>query len=193
VLPDKIFGLPLHALVVHFVVVLLPVAAVGSLLVAVWPWARRRYGWLVVAAAALAAALVPVAVDSGNNLQRGLEGIQKGLGTNALITRHQELANMMIWWALGLFVAVAALMVAHTAASRQAKAALDEDGVGGGGGVATATATATATKRTTGVTMTMLVAVVATVGLAVGTGIHIYRVGDAGARTIWEDVGKNLK
>jgi hypothetical protein len=34
----------------------------------------------------------------------------------------------------------------------------------------------------------MIVAAVLTVGVAVGTGIHTYRVGDAGARAVWGDV-----
>lgn len=180
-LPDLITGLPLHPLVVHFVVVLLPIASLGAILTAVWPAVRRRFGWLTVAAAAVATALVPVATTSGENLEEGLGG------TNPLIERHQELADIMIWWALGLTVAVAGLMILHTTAERRARTAAPADGEGGGGG------TAVATQRTTGQTVALAVAMVLTVGLGVGTGIHIYRVGDAGARTVWEDVGENLK
>jgi len=36
-------GLPLHPLLVHAVVVLLPLAAVGSIIIAVVPKWRRRY------------------------------------------------------------------------------------------------------------------------------------------------------
>ena len=185
-LPDTVGGLPLHPLIVHFVVVLLPVASIGALLSAVWPAVRRRFGWLTVAAAAVAAGLVPVATTSGNNLVTGLGG------SNPLIDKHQQLADMMIYWAIGLFVAVAALMILHTAAERQTRrsgAAEAEFDVDGGGQVATATRT----KPSTGIALGMIVAMLATVGLAVGTGIHIYRVGDAGARTVWQDVGENLK
>lgn len=180
-MPELIGGLPLHALVVHFTVVLLPIASLGSLLVAVWPAARRRFGWLTVAAAVVSTVLVPISTKSGENLEAGLGG------GNPLIDRHQQLADLMIWWSLGLTVAVTALMVLHTMAERQTStpAAPEVDG----GGVATATDT----RRSTGLTVTMIVAMVATVGLAVGTGVHIYRVGDAGARAVWEDVGQNLK
>jgi hypothetical protein len=180
--PETIDGLPLHALVVHFTVVLLPIAALGSLLTALWPAVRRRFGWLTVAAAAVATALVPVSTISGENLEAGLGG------GNPLIDRHQQLADLMIWWSLGLFVAVTALMLIHTAGERRAKSA-DFDADGGGGDVATATRT----KSSAGLTVGLVVAMVATVGLAVGTGVHIYRVGDAGARTVWQDVGENLK
>ena len=34
----------------------------------------------------------------------------------------------------------------------------------------------------------MIALAVVTVGVAVGAGIHVYRVGDAGARAVWEGV-----
>jgi hypothetical protein len=34
----------------------------------------------------------------------------------------------------------------------------------------------------------MIVLALVTVGAAVGTGIHVFRVGDAGARAVWEGV-----
>jgi uncharacterized membrane protein len=180
--PDTIGGLPLHPLVIHFVVVLLPIASLGALLTAVWPAVRRRFGWLTVAAAAVATALVPVATISGENLVEGLGG------SNPLIDKHQQLGDLMIYWALGLFVAVTALMLLHTASERRSRTP-DFDADGGGGDVATATRT----KPSAGLTVGLVVAMVATVGLAIGTGVHIYRVGDAGARTVWQDVGENLK
>lgn len=50
---DLVNGLPVHPLVVHAVVVLLPLAIVGTILVAVRPTWRRAYGPLVVVASAL--------------------------------------------------------------------------------------------------------------------------------------------
>jgi hypothetical protein len=184
--PELIGGLPLHALVVHFTVVLLPIASVGSLLTAVWPAVRRRFGWLAVAAAAVSVVLVPITTKSGENLEAGL-----GAETNPLVQKHGDLADLMIYWAAGLFVAVTALMILHTMAERRAKTAAVPELDGGAGGVATETATET--RRSTGLTVAMVVAMLATVGLSVGTGIHIYRVGDAGAHAVWEDTGKNLK
>jgi uncharacterized membrane protein len=184
--PELIGGLPLHALVVHFTVVLLPIASVGSLLTAVWPAVRRRFGWLAVAAAVVSVVLVPITTTSGENLEEGL-----GAETNPLVQKHGELADTMIYWAVGLFVAVTALMIFHTMAGRRATTAAEPELDGGGGGVATEARTET--RRSTGLTVAVIVAAVATVGLSVGTGIHIYRVGDAGAHAVWEDTGKNLK
>jgi hypothetical protein len=45
---DTMFGLPIHALVVHFVVVLVPLTAIGAVLMVVRPSFSRRFGVVVV-------------------------------------------------------------------------------------------------------------------------------------------------
>ena len=59
----------MHPLVVHAVVVLLPLAALGVVALAVRPAWRGRFGVLVVVIAALATAAVPLATDSGESLE----------------------------------------------------------------------------------------------------------------------------
>jgi uncharacterized membrane protein len=153
-LPEFVTGLPLHALVVHGVVVLLPLAVLGSIVIAVWPAARQRYGWLVVAVAAVATVLVPVATSSGGDLKTRLP-------VTPQVQRHEELGNLMLWFALPMLIAVAALMVVHTMGRRQ---------------VLSWTKLAT------------VVVAVLTVGLAVAAGVHVIRVGDAGSRAVWEHI-----
>src|SRR6202008_4551744 len=72
--------------------------------------------------------LVPVPPMSADTLKQGLGG------GNPLIDRHEELASLMLWWALGLFVAVTALMFVDNAAQRraEARAYLPLDGAGRG-------------------------------------------------------------
>lgn len=53
-----ILGLPLHPLIVHAAVVLLPLAAFGALLIVLSQRARNRYGSLVVAGSVVAFAAV---------------------------------------------------------------------------------------------------------------------------------------
>ena len=43
-MPETLFGLPAHPLIVHATVVLVPLGALLVLLHAVWPAARRRLG-----------------------------------------------------------------------------------------------------------------------------------------------------
>jgi hypothetical protein len=110
-MPEFINGLPLHALIVHIVVVMVPLSALGAVVIAVWPAARARFGWLVVAGAAVAAAATPVATNSGKNLKRRLP-------ENELINTHERLGDLMIYFTVPLFVVVLALMLAHRAAAQ---------------------------------------------------------------------------
>lgn len=65
---DTITGLPLHPLVVHAVVVLLPLTAVGAVLVAIKPEWNHRYGWLVLLGAFVSMGASFVAKESGEQL-----------------------------------------------------------------------------------------------------------------------------
>jgi uncharacterized membrane protein len=174
--PEFVRGLPLHPLVIHFVVALLVIAVLGAVLTAVWPAVRRRFGWLAFAAALVATLLVPVATDSG-------EKLASRLPANDLITEHQRLGDMMLWWAMGLTVAVGAFMVVHTMASRKTTTKV---AVGAAG--AEQEETVQDAKPQASALVLMIVLAVVTVGVAVGTGIHVFRVGDAGARAVWEGV-----
>lgn len=111
-MPEFVNGLPLHPLLVHFVVVLIPAAALGAAVISVWPWARQRYGWLVVAVTAVATVLIPITTNAGEKLQARLP-------ENDLITEHQRLGDLMLRLTLPLLVFVTALMVVHTLSQRQ--------------------------------------------------------------------------
>jgi hypothetical protein len=62
---DTIAGLPLHPLVVHAVVVLLPLMAVLTIVVAVRRNLRERYSWWVVAANVVIFLITLVTKESG--------------------------------------------------------------------------------------------------------------------------------
>ncbi|MXG91821.1 DUF2231 domain-containing protein [Nocardioides flavescens] len=98
---DLVNGLPVHPLVVHAVVVLLPLACLGTLAIALRPAWRERYGVLVVACAAVATVLIPVATSSG-------EALEKRVGDPG---RHAELGDQLIWFAVPLLVLSLALVV----------------------------------------------------------------------------------
>jgi uncharacterized membrane protein len=65
---DTIAGIPLHPLVVHAVIVLLPLACLGAVLVAAKASWNRSYGWLVLACAFIAMGSAFVAKESGEKL-----------------------------------------------------------------------------------------------------------------------------
>ena len=66
---DTVLGLPVHPLVVHAVVVLVPLSAVGAVAIALVPRWRERYGVLVLLLSTAALAMVPVATRSGDSLE----------------------------------------------------------------------------------------------------------------------------
>ena len=104
-------GLPAHALLVHFIVVLAPLTAVLAILCAVWPAARQRLVWLVVALSLLTAALTPLTTEAG-------EWLQHRVGRSPTVHTHAELGDTMIFFALALLVAAALLAVVHVRAGR---------------------------------------------------------------------------
>ena len=97
---DLINGLPIHPLVVHAVVVLLPIAAVGTIALAIRPRWRSTYGWPVVAAAAAATILLPVATSSG-------EALEERVGSPG---EHAEMGDALIWFTLPMLLLVAAMV-----------------------------------------------------------------------------------
>jgi uncharacterized membrane protein len=97
---DLINGLPVHPLVVHAVVVLLPLAILGTLLIVARPSWRHHYGPLVVGVTLVATVLVPVATSSG-------EALENHVGDPGL---HARLGDQLIWFALPLLALVAALV-----------------------------------------------------------------------------------
>ena len=98
---DLINGIPIHPLVVHAVVVLIPIAAIGAIAIALKPAWRRPYGPLVVAAAVLAAVLCPVATSSG-------EALEKHVGDPG---EHADLGDQLIWFVLPLAIFTLALVL----------------------------------------------------------------------------------
>lgn len=65
---EDLLGLPLHPLVVHLVVVLLPLTAIGAILSALWPSFARRYGALNAVVVWVAAVSTWVAEQAGEAL-----------------------------------------------------------------------------------------------------------------------------
>ena len=65
---DTFFGLPLHALVVHAVVVMVPLVAVGAIIMVCSGRFARRFGIMFVLGSAIAFLLAIIAKESGEQL-----------------------------------------------------------------------------------------------------------------------------
>jgi hypothetical protein len=164
--PTEIHGLPAHALLVHAVVVLVPLAALLVVLSAVWPAARRRLGAMTPLVALVALVSVPLTTHAG-------EWLERRVPADPLVERHADLGDQLLPWAAGLFVVAAAIWLW----SRRATSA---GGAGGAGGAAQATT------RGGGSAVTVVLAVLGAV-VAVGSVVQVYRIGDSGAKAVWHD------
>ena len=114
------FGLPLHPLVVHAAVVLIPLASLGVLVVVVSARARERFGWLTAAFAAAAAGAAITARLSGEALAQSLGGI------GPLIASHRQWGGLTSWPAVALAILLPAglLIRSHSRAAWVAAAVL---------------------------------------------------------------------
>ena len=95
---DTISGLPVHILVVHGVVVLVPLLSLVTLAFVVRPRWRSALGWAVLGNA-VCVVLALVAKESGEKFKDRL-GI-----SGAAIDKHVEYGDVLWLFALGLLVA----------------------------------------------------------------------------------------
>ncbi len=95
---DTVGGLPVHPLVVHFAVVLIPLAALGAILMAAWPAFSRRFGTLVVIVAGVGFLAGVAAKESGEQMAAGVGSPEE----------HAELGDLMPIVGIALFLLVLA-------------------------------------------------------------------------------------
>lgn len=102
---QNLFGLPAHPLVVHAAVILLPLAAIGLIVVAAIPRARRHYAPLVFGVALLSTIAVGLAQQSG-------ESLEERVPETALLEEHTSQGENVLPWAIAVTV-VSALVAAE--------------------------------------------------------------------------------
>jgi hypothetical protein len=104
-----IAGLPAHPLLVHAVVVLLPLAASGAVLLAVRPSWSRAYGPLVAAGALAGAGAATLAKLAGDRLAAAIEITP---GFRPVIDAHGQLGLYVVLaaWPFALLAVLAAAL-----------------------------------------------------------------------------------
>jgi hypothetical protein len=152
-------GLPLHPLVVHAVVVLLPLAALGAVLIAARPAWRRAFGVPVLLIALVGVGAVPIATNSGDALHFALGP------ANPLIEVHEQRADQLLPYAVVFLVLLAVSVISGIRADRAAPA----------GTVAVSTQ------------VTIVAGVLAAAAGLVVTGLVVW-IGDSGASSVWQGV-----
>ncbi|WP_344254086.1 DUF2231 domain-containing protein [Terrabacter carboxydivorans] len=87
---DYIFGLPMHALVIHAVVVLVPLSALSAVAYVLRPAWRRVLRWPTAAGAVVSGVSAFVAAESGEALQRRVTRVRAGSVDLAMLNDHVE-------------------------------------------------------------------------------------------------------
>jgi hypothetical protein len=90
--PENLFGLPTHILLLHVVVVLLPVAAAATVLVALWPAFRHHAGIVTLIGTFVVTLFVPLTSQAGENLAARLPD-------SPLIAEHANVGHQVTIWA----------------------------------------------------------------------------------------------
>ena len=166
---DTIAGLPVHPLVVHVAVIVLPLSAAAFIVLVVMRRWRRTFGWLAVLGLVVGAGAALVAKESG-------EALAKRVGTPATHASYGDVLPL-----LGILLAVVA--VAWLVLQRRAIAGSIAGSVAGSvSGKAAPGTTPSAPGRDSGA-----VAVVGWLGVlvALGTLGLTVLVGHSGAEAVW--------
>jgi uncharacterized membrane protein len=149
-------GLPLHPLLVHFVVVLVPLLVGGVLAYVLFPRLRPRLAW-VVALLALAAPLSALAAKlSGDAFKARL--IKRNLTSPSILTKisqHQSYGLKLLYFTIAL--GVLTLLVAYLTSRRSVRVPA----------------------------WSSVVLNVAVVAVALVCAFYVYQTGDTGAKAVW--------
>jgi len=108
---DTIFGLPVHVLVIHGVLVLIPAAAVAAVAIAWYGGWREWVRYLVLAIVTAALISVPVATESGAALMRR---VNAGGLVAEQIRDHEAAGNLLLWPVVALWVMTIVVVVLHS-------------------------------------------------------------------------------
>ncbi|MGW0175685.1 DUF2231 domain-containing protein [Rhodococcus sp. NPDC003322] len=160
--PTTFNGLPIHPLLVHFVVVLVPLSALLLLLSLCWPAARRRLGAVTPVVAFVTLVLVPLTTHAG-------EWLEHRVPRDPLVRIHAELGDQLLVWSVGVFAVAAAWWALHRPRVRQWWSARTGSSEG-------------RASQIVAIALTVL-----GIAVAVGSVVQVYRIGDSGATAVWHD------
>ena len=107
----SLFGLPAHPLFAHIPVVLVPLAAIGAVMMW-WPNLRARIGWFVLAVLVVAGIATQFAVSSGQSLKEYVK-------ETPLMRQHTHMGENLRPWLLLMFLALLGVMLVDRAIKKR--------------------------------------------------------------------------
>ena len=166
---DRFNGLPMHPLIVHAAVVLVPLLALSAIVYAVIPGLRRHFRVVVGLFALAGPAAVGAAVLSGNTFSKNknLQNPQQ----QASITTHHNFGINTLWFTIGLGVATLLLVFLVAPAYRRRSYRGNDD-------------TLPAPARTAPIVVQVVLGVIV-IGLAGVTLYYVFKTGDSGAHMVF--------
>lgn len=176
---DQAFGLPLHVLVIHAVVVVVPLTVLAALVYAVLPRSRRALRWPLLAGAVISLVSGYVATKSG-------EALFQHLGEPEFVVAHKDNGDLLLWVLLAFTVVVA--LAVFVLGDHQHSDGLQADGARADGRPAGEERRRVEVRRGQGGAarpVHVLVAILLVV-VSVAAGVQVVRTGDSGARAVWE-------
>jgi hypothetical protein len=108
---DSLFGLPAHIFLVHIPVVLIPLGALGAVLM-LWPRLRSAIGWWVCGILVVAGIATQLAITSGKSLRDYVH-------ETSLVREHTRIGENIRPWLLFLFLALLGVMLIDQAIRRR--------------------------------------------------------------------------
>jgi uncharacterized membrane protein len=178
-MPDRLFGLPAHPLLVHIPVVLLPLCALLAIVFVVRLSLTRQFGLPVVMLTAVAAGGTFFAAESG-------EGMEKILNEppNPALEAHAEWGDRIRIAAIVFFViALIFVLLARRSSSSSSSSSSTR------ASTAAASGTGGVVVESGRSTVVMVLAALLVVS-ALGTTYAVIETGHSGAKQAWEDAGK---
>ena len=160
-MPDRLFGIPAHPLLVHIPVVLLPLCALFAIVLAVKPRLVAHYGIPLAVLTGISFAGTVLATQSGEGLQHILKE------QSAAIERHSQWGDRTRLAAFVFFILALAFVGVARRTLRVSQVGVD-------------------VKKS--VVIPILAALMSIA--AIGTTVAVIYTGHSGAKSAWEDAGK---
>jgi hypothetical protein len=181
---DTVFGLPAHPLLVHVPIVMLPLAAIGVIVMIIRPQWHRRYRWAVLVLGAVGTLGAILAASAGEELERRIEAVE-GADAASSWEHHAELGDTARGVAIAFFVVLVAFVLVPWWLERRRPTS---DGASTVDTTADRAPVVPASKRDK--ILIGVVAALAVLGAAASV-TTIVQAGHTGSESVWEDYVKD--